>query len=124
MRNNRRKVGAGFSIPELLVAIALFVTAFSYLLECIGSATHATYQAQQQHVGQDLAERIQETQRSKAFDSIISIPSTNTTVMYINAGNQVAGIFTYSVTVTDENVASLGPLLPPPGAPRERRRPG
>lgn len=86
----------GFGLTEILIAIALFSTAFLYLLGTLTSSNHAIKHSADRMVAQDLAERIMEDNKSKPYASL-SDYTGQASVQYTQNGTVVQLDFTYNV---------------------------
>jgi len=88
-----------FGLPELLIAIALFSTAFLYLLGTLTAANHALKQSSDRLNAQDFAERLMEEQKSKPYAAIVDYNGV-ASATYTQNGNSVVLDFVYSVDAT------------------------
>jgi len=93
----------GFGLTEILIAMALFSSAFLYLLSAMTLSNHAIKHASDRVYAADLAERLMEQQRSKTYATISSYQG-QASVSYQQNGASVVLDFTYSV---DANVVTV-----------------
>ena len=96
---NKRGRYRGFGLSEILVAIALFVTAITSLLAILTSSAHAVKQSQESVAAQNLAERLLEESRARPFDNIASYTGSHNAAASAQ-GNLAVISYTYGVTVT------------------------
>lgn len=90
----------GFGLTEILIAIALFSTAFLYLLGTLTSSNHAIKQSSDRVCAQDLAERLLEDQKARPYANLADYQG-QASATYTQHGKSVVLDFTYSVDVTD-----------------------
>jgi len=93
----------GFGLTEILIAVALFSSAFLYLLSTMTLSNHAIKHASDRVYAADLAERLMERQRAKDYATIASYQG-QASVSYQQKGANVVLDFTYSV---DSTVATV-----------------
>lgn len=97
----------GFGLTEILIAIALFSTAFLYLLGTLTASNHAIRQSGDILVAQDVAERVLEDYKGRTYAATNSTAANATwDVSYNNNGNNVLLGFQYSVDVQEAPLAA------------------
>lgn len=89
----------GFGLTEILIAVALFSTAFLYLLATLTSSNHAIKQSSDRVCAQDLAERVLENQKASAYAALVDFQG-QANATYTQHGRAVEVNFTYSVDTT------------------------
>ncbi|MBT9586118.1 hypothetical protein IV102_22445 [bacterium] len=94
----------GFGLAEILIAIALFSTAFLYLLSTLTLSNHAIKHSSDRVYAQDMAERVLELQRGKAYSALVDYQGLSQ-ASYKQNGQTVILDFTYQVDVTEVDVA-------------------
>lgn len=106
----RKRAHQGFSLIEILVAIALFSTAFLYLLGTLTAANHSVKASADRMCAQDFAERLMEQQKALPPASLNSFQG-NSWASFRQNGTEVVLDFTYNVQVNVETVPTTTQTL-------------
>ena len=100
----------GFGLTEVLIAVALFSTAFLYLLSTLTLSHHAIKHSSDRIYAQDLAEKVLEQVRGLPYANIGSIQG-NSTASYNQNGQTTVLQFTYQVDTQEVTVTGTSRKL-------------
>jgi len=100
----------GFGLTEILIAVALFSTAFLYLLSTLTLSHHAIKHSSDRIYAQDLAEKVLEQVRGMPYASIGNLQG-NSTASYNQNGQTAVLQFTYQVDTQEVTVSGTSRKL-------------
>lgn len=97
----------GFGLAEILIAIALFSTAFLYLMSSLTLSNHSLKHSADRIYAHDLAQRVLEDQKSLPYANLVDFQGVSS-VRYNQNGQDTLLQYSYFVDVTEVPVASTG----------------